>query len=62
MSAALPRLFVQGEAVCPVPDRCGWVAPFDGTLLGFTKPYDKPWDISPLRAANEPAKPPLKED
>ncbi len=33
-----------------------------GVGIGYTRPYNKPWDIKPIQAANEPAKPPKKED
>lgn len=58
MTIRVAPLAVQGSPVA---------GPLDGTLLsgalrGCTRPYGRPWDIAPLRAANEPAKPPLSRD
>jgi hypothetical protein len=33
----------------------------EGVVFGITRPYNKPWDIAPIRASNEPAKPPLPQ-
>lgn len=52
--------YIDGNPIAPCPD--GTRTNCTGVGLGFTRPYNKPWDIKPIRAANEPAKPPLSKE
>jgi len=51
--------YIDGNPVAPCP---GQMTNCPGVGIGFTRPWNKPWDVHLMRAANEPAKPPLKED
>ena len=52
-------ILIAGSVIVPMP---GCHTTCEGVGLGITRPYNKPWDIQPIFAANEPAKPPLQQE
>lgn len=51
--------WIDGNPIAPMP---GQQTNCPGCGFGVTRPYMKPWEITPMFAANEPAKPPLEEN